>query len=306
MPETDSTALYPPATDSLATPAAGLPAPRTSAPGVTFDRLFPPPEAGRDDIPVDTPATTTVPFHTLQEMTPPAADGFTGTERPYAFRTDDAITVLLMACLFLSAAIITRSRRPLSAAFKSFFRRRPLTPLRSERTASEWRGGLFFLFQVSFCLGILYYDYLQEVGSHSRLPDSPYLIIGLGMVAATLLISFKIGIYHLAGRVFYGADKSEQWSDAYLLVVLIQAVLLLPITLLVAYFDLAYAEQTAAFISIEVLCKALILYRCFRIFCEKTFDSVHIILYFCTIEIIPTLITWRVLTWTITNLTEIL
>ena len=72
---------------------------------------------------------------------------------------------------------------------------------------------------------------------------------------------------------------------------------LLPVALLVIYFDMSFANMVKAFICILVVDKSLLMYKCYRTFFNYTFGWVHLFLYFCTLEIMPLLILLRIMVY---------
>jgi hypothetical protein len=68
---------------------------------------------------------------------------------------------------------------------------------------------------------------------------------------------------------------------------------ILPLTLLVIYFDLDYSTLRILFVCILATVKTLLFYKCFQIFFDYKFGSVHLFLYFCALEILPLLVLWK-------------
>ena len=70
-------------------------------------------------------------------------------------------------------------------------------------------------------------------------------------------------------------------------------ILILPLLLVVIYFDIS--SQAALFLLAFplVLTKICLFWKCFSNFFEKIYGSFHLILYFCALEIQPDLILWK-------------
>lgn len=252
------------------------------------------------------PEDVRLPFFTLRQADIPTSARYTGTLRPYAFFADDAVTGLLMLCAFLVAWAVTSSHHFLRESVKNFFRPAPATDDNRERTAPELRGRFFAIMQLCFSFSILYYDYLHETRPAAELPESPYLTLAVTTAITLLYILLKLGLYGMINSIFFDRAKRRQWQDAYMLIILGAGLFMLPVTLLVVYFDLAFEKQYIAFFCIVGLSKLLLYYRYYRTFSGSVADCLHINLYFCALEVVPPLVLWRVLFWANTNLTEFL
>ena len=219
--------------------------------------------------------------------------GMAGEPLPYCFRTDDIVTSFLLLSFFLVAFVTAYSRRFLSAALKDFFH----AGSRSERLTTQednsLRGKSFLVFQASFLLGILFYDYAAE-----RLPDacakvSPYYILGGAVSLCILYYWLKMLLQKFVGSVFFDAASNRRWNDAANLGILATGIFLFPLVLLVVYFDLDFALTRILFLFGFLFIEILLAYKCFCIFFGYAFGWVHLILYFCTLEIAPLIILWR-------------
>lgn len=223
--------------------------------------------------------------------------GMAGDPMPYQFKTDNFVTITLLVSFFLVVWVISRSRHFLQSQVKDFFHQRHHESLFAERTQNELRGQLFLIFQTCFVLGILYFDFTQE-----RLPQvfaqvSPYKLLGLGVGICCLYYLLKIGLYSFVNAIFFTRQQSANWNDAYLLSVLGLGLALLPVALLVVYFNLAFTHLAWLFFCALVIDKILLLYKCHRIFFKSAVGLVHLFLYFCTLEIVPLLILLHVLVY---------
>ena len=86
---------------------------------------------------------------------------------------------------------------------------------------------------------------------------------------------------------FFDRESNSAWDNYYLISILTTGALLLPLTLLVIFFDLAYQEAIIAYILLMAIIKMLLLYKCYRTFFNDAIGYLHIILYFCALEIVP-------------------
>ena len=83
------------------------------------------------------------------------------------------------------------------------------------------------------------------------------------------------------------------WLNTYFNVMIWLGLLLLPLVLLVVYFALSLQTAFYFIVVIIIFAKIALFYKCFVNFFGKIYGLVHLILYFCALEILPDLIVWK-------------
>ncbi len=245
-----------------------------------------------------------VPLIRIEEALLPKEPGVVGTPIPYNFRTDSYLAGVLVLCFVLMVWFFSRSQHYIIFCLKSFFRMRPVANERNDHRGSEIYGQILIIGQLCLTLGVLYYDYLQEVCPDLRsvIAESPYIIIG---VTAGMMLGYgciKSLLYMAVNNVFFSKGQCAEWREAYIHSVMVTGLLLFPVTLLVVYLDMPLDTQILLFVSIIGVVKVVLFLKCIRTFFGGFSGSLHLILYFCTLEIAPALCLWRVLFCTNTNL----
>lgn len=224
--------------------------------------------------------------------------GVAGDPVPYRFRSDDYVTLALLLGFFFVVWVVSRSRHFLREQVKAFFFTSRRGNLFAPRGGAEFNGQLFLVLQTSFVLGILFFDYTQMRQTEVFNQVSPYRILIVGTLVCSIFYALKIALYGLVNAVFFNRDQRVQWGHAYLLCVFALGVSLFPLALLVVYFDLGYRPTTVVFLILLAVDKLLLLYKCHAIFFKGTLGWLHLILYFCTLEIMPLAILLRALIYT--------
>ena len=223
--------------------------------------------------------------------------GKAGDPVPYRFRTDNFVTIVLLLSFFLVVWVVSRSRRFLEHSVKDFFRQRVRDNLFAERTENELRGQLFLVFQTCFVLAVLFFDCTQELQKEVFNQVSPYKILGTSTIIFCIYYGLKVGFYNFVNAVFFEREQRSRWAESYMLTVLALGVALFPVALLVVYFDLDFAHFLWITATLFAIDKLLLIYKAYNIFFRYKFGWVHLILYFCTLEVTPALILWRALTY---------
>ena len=116
---------------------------------------------------------------------------------------------------------------------------------------------------------------------------SPYWLLTLSTLIILGYYGAKVLLYRCVNHVFFDRESNSAWDNYYLISILTTGALLLPLTLLVIFFDLAYQEAIIAYILLMAIVKMLLLYKCYRTFFNDAIGYLHIILYFCALEIVP-------------------
>lgn len=304
-----------------ALPPDATPAQQDSAVQAAFPgKVLTWPEGARTDLPLGTDSAACAALPRLDpfslpgvegmpwqlEEVPYRAQGIAGDPLPYRFRTDDYVTSILMLSFFLMAWVIARSWHFLAGSLKDFFHVRERENMFTNRTDTELRGQVFLIFQTCFVLGILFFDYTQERMQEVFNQVSPYKILGMAVGACSLFCALKVALYKFVNSIFFERKPSGEWIEAYHLSVLALGLALLPLALLVVFFDLSFRETEIIFLCILFLTKVLLFYKCFLIFFNYKFGSVHLILYFCALEFLPLLALWRALVFACSYLTIII
>ena len=238
----------------------------------------------------ETPAARSIPWRYEQAE---RQSGIAGEPLPYHLRTDDCVTATVLLCFFLTVCVVMRSLRFLRQEIKDFFYIREYRSLFSNNV--KLRGKLFIVCQASCVVGLLSFVYAQEAmpDVFNRVP--PYVIlladvaVGLGYFAIQLLL------YAIVNRIYFTKEQSSKWTEAYLLCLLAVGTALFPVIVLVVYFDLSlYAAFISCLVVISIV-KLSLLYKCHGIFFRYGWGWLHLFLYFCTLELLPMLVLWRVL-----------
>lgn len=229
-----------------------------------------------------------------------------GETLPFCFRNDDYVTGLLLLQLFLTVLIVARSRRYFASAWQNFFSARHRENLFDEDADTEMQGRGFLFVQTAIAMGFLLFDWVQETFPSVLAGASPYVLLGLNIGLCCLWALLRIFLYQQVNRILFPPEEVRAWLNGFLLLFIFQGLLLLPVTLLVVYFDLSYTYQFLAVILTALIGEILLLYKTYITFFSRKAGPVHIILYLCALEIIPFLLLWRIMVWANTWLTTLI
>ena len=221
--------------------------------------------------------------------------GVAGDPVPYMFRNDDFVTSALLVSFLRMVWVVTNSWKYLRALIKDFFYHRLRPNLFTDRAHTELRGGGFLVFQAAFMQGILFFDYTQYDLPRVFGLVSPYLILGGSTLVIATYYLVKIGLYRWVNDTFFPSANNKLWDNHLQASILLTGCLSMPLALLVVYFNLPYRETLMSYILLLLFVKTLLIYKSYRIFFNNRIGGLHIILYFCALEIVPILLLWGAL-----------
>lgn len=223
--------------------------------------------------------------------------GVAGDPVPYTIADDNLITSLLLGCFILAMISFAKSRRFITRQAKNFFYEPRSNSSTVTETSGELRFQLFLLLQTCLLSSILYFFYTRATTGDTFNVEY-YQIIGIytGIVAAYFL--FKIILYWFSCWVFFDKNNFDRWIKTYLFMTSIEGLLLFPLVMLQAYFDLSMESAVTYVAIVVILVKLMAFYKSFIIFFHRKGVSLQIFLYFCALEIMPLLAVWGVLTVT--------
>ena len=212
----------------------------------------------------------------------------------YRLSSDDYVTGLLLASFFIVSMFIAKNIGILAERTKNFFRFRHDGDF-SMSANPETKGHIFLILQTCLTLAILFFDYTQLNLTEVFNQVSPYILLGVNTAICFAYFVVKLALYKVVNWVFFDRTQNRQWLESYLLMVSLLGLSLFALALLVVYFDLSFKPLEIAVILLVATFKLLQIVKCKQIFFSYRFGTIHLILYFCTLEMIPVLLLWRAL-----------
>lgn len=220
--------------------------------------------------------------------------GVAGDPIPYTIANDDLITSLLLGCFILGCVSFSQSKNFILRHVKNFFHApRSGTTVIGETTV-EIRFQLFLCLLTSLLLGILYFLYMRAFLGDTFILEQ-YKIIGICTGIIGIYFMFKAFLYWFTGWVFFDKRSTGQWMKTFLFILSSEGLLLFPLVMLQAYFNLSINHSIVYSLFVIILIKILSLYKSYVIFFGRGLAFLQIILYFCALEIVPLLTLWSVL-----------
>jgi hypothetical protein len=217
--------------------------------------------------------------------------GIAGDPIPYNISNDNVISSLLLGCFVMTLLAFAISKNFVVQQIKDFF----YIPRREDikiPTSSELIALFYFALQTCLLLSMAYFFYVKAHVADTFVFAEEYLFIGLLFIITLGYTILKYPLYTLVNYTFFVGKNNGQWLHTLLLLSAVEGALLFPAVLFQSYFDIPLQNTVFYAVFVLILVKILTFYKCFVIFFRKNGLFLQIILYFCTLEIIPLLALW--------------
>lgn len=227
------------------------------------------------------------------------AQGMIGQPLPYQLRYDDWITGILLFCFFVMISIFSKSRKLILQMMQDFFFAKPEhSSTVTEETGREKRETIFLLFQTSLLISLFFFDYTQYTADLSIGSMSSHTLLAIYVGICLIYFAAKHILYRFINWIFFNKQQHKSWTRAYYFLLSTEGVLLFPLAMLTVYFNTSLEKTALIFLILLFIVKILLFYKYFSIFFPKFYGFLHLIVYFCALEILPTISAWQALLYT--------
>ena len=216
----------------------------------------------------------------------------------YALSNDDYVVAGMAVMFFVIAIVLYKSGNVLLYRLKDFFSAKRIYMEGNVMENSGEMTNVFLLTTVSaLSLSLLLFDGLIAESSCISAIGFPYWLYAAGWLMFQLLISTKSWLYSLVNWTFFDRESSRKWMSGYLLMTSLTAFLFYPIVLLDVFARMNHEIVIGSAILIVVLYELLLFYKLITNFKVKKYGYMLIFLYFCSVELLPTLVFGHLAVW---------
>jgi len=223
----------------------------------------------------------------------PFTTGMPGEPIPYLLHTDWLITSILFLCMILTSLTLSKEKKYLLQQLKSSLANRSRSSMIDETITSGMHHKLLLAFHTCILLGLaIYYYYshhqpiLYEKLSHG------WILCGYAL-SVFIFMLLKGLLYHSVNWVFFQKERNSLWMATFFNLFIWLGILLLPVILVIVYFDLLPSISFGLIAFLIIIAKISLFWTCFCNFFEKIHGAFHLILYFCALEILPDFLFWK-------------
>jgi len=224
--------------------------------------------------------------------------GFSTTATPFRLRSDGWNVLLLLLCLLLAASLVSRLRRKFRELLRDVFI--PIPGKTDEPVVDDplrYSTRLVAVILLSLTAAIVTFCYTQHDVGYYPFAETPYIVFAAFFLLWLAYFFVKRMMNNFVNWIFFRDEKIFTWKRAYTFLYAMEAMLFLVIGLAVAFLPVSLDEVMLMTSVPVVFVKILQLFKTYQIFFPKMYGSLHLIVYFCTLELMPLLVLQQVLAY---------
>ena len=215
---------------------------------------------------------------------------FDGILHPSFPQNEAWVFILLLVLFGMLIFSVTRSYGWLRESVRTFFQVKERSSIFSTATVNDFQSKMIL---ITFSVGVIStYAYI-----YFKTPESPFtFFIWLKFLLVTgLFFIFKYMMIQVLGFVFLDKMELKLASTSYFNIISYLSILLFPLLIFQVYTT-PYVQQITISLSFIVLILAaiLVIIKLFQIFLRKIVTTFYILLYLCTLEILPLILLFSV------------
>lgn len=216
-----------------------------------------------------------------------------GESLPYLLRNDSMITIILFASLMLVAYVLSNGKKHLLQQLKYLIVNRERNNLFDNPTTGYAHYTPLLILHTCMLSGVClyYYSANTQPALFQLYPHS--LLLGGYVGSILVLLLAKYLCYGFINWIFFDKISNKAWINIYNDSIIWSGFFLLPIILLVVYFDLSLIISLFLVSIVIIISKIVLFYRGFSIFFKNFYGCFHLILYLCALEILPDVLLWE-------------
>jgi hypothetical protein len=222
------------------------------------------------------------------------SSGNEGIKRPFRLESDDGIFSLLLLCFVFFAWIYRGGFTFFRKNIRLLLSSRKDLYLFGETTSAEFWVNFVLAFQSILLISIVLFDAFLSIYENPVVHNSFYTIVLFSATIILFLVA-KYLFYLFIGYVFDLKKKIGAWLRNYVVVLeMLGVVAFIPVLLLV-YSQSFHTYLLVLFLVLFLISRLILFYRLITFFSQEHVNSLFLIAYLCSIEIVPYLLLYELL-----------
>ena len=224
--------------------------------------------------------------------------GFEATATPFRIRFNEWSGVLLLVCLILAASLILRLRKNFVEVLRGVFL--PIPGKKEEPLVDDplrYSTRLIAVGLLSLTAAMVTFTYTQHEVEYYSFPETPYILFGAFFLLWIVYFLMKRMMSSFVNWIFFRSEKIFTMHRAYTFLYVVEAMLSLAFAMIVVYLPIPHDKIMILAFALIIFVKILLLFKTYQIFFPKMYGTLHLIVYFCTLELMPLLVIQQVLTY---------
>ena len=215
-------------------------------------------------------------------------------ERAYSVGNDNFISLGMLSLFIILTIVLSNNRATIAYRIKDFMS--PKRTYMNERSNNNVKEALciFLLILISsLSISALWANPLMEKSIAETTLEAPFWLYAIGSAIILTFVYVKIQAYTIINWVFFNNEACKRWTSSYLFLASVTAIILYPAAIVSTYVPEAREVASLVVILAFILYEILIIYKLFVNFKIKKYGYMLIFLYFCSVELVPTLAIWQ-------------
>lgn len=208
---------------------------------------------------------------------------YDGKPIPSNAQTENWVFSTVFILFILLIVGVNRSYNWITEAFRNIAKVRNRSSIFSKTTAEEYQSRFLLTF---FATGVISLYLYLSINTKDELSLSTYMLF---LLAGLVFLFLKTQLMNFLAYVFVDTEVLRIVKENYFNILSLLGFILFPFLILEIYFDPLININIINIIAIILSLSTFIFMaiKLFRIFLHKILDFFHIMLYLCTLEILP-------------------
>lgn len=222
--------------------------------------------------------------------------GFPLTATPFRLSHNGWSYPVLLLCALLLCGILRRMKGKVRDLLRSFFF--PIPGKKDDPTAEDPVGlatRLMAVMLLTISATLATFVFTQSDVSYYPFPETPYLLLAVFAVAWLLFFLMKRLAFGFVNWIFFRSEKIFTWTRANTLLLTVESLLMLFLALAAVFLPVRSDGLMMATLVVLAFVKILLLFKTYQIFFPKLYGTLHLFVYFCTLEMMPLLVMYILL-----------
>lgn len=221
-------------------------------------------------------------------------EGHDGIKKAFTLENEDGVLILILVCFLFFTRIYKGGVIFFKENTRLLFSNRENLSLYSETTIREFWFNFILLFQNVLLTSVILFDLFLESDKYP-LPKDSFVTILVFIFVLALFISFNLLFYRFLGYIFNIKEYMKIWIRTYIIVLEMMGMIAFIPTLIMVYSQSFHYILLSFFIVLFFLSRLILFYRIITFFLRQHVNFLFLIVYLCTVEIIPYIILYQVL-----------
>lgn len=233
--------------------------------------------------------------NTTESQCVPDTSGMKGEVRPEKLSSEPYLIILLLLCFIPFCYALKKTKTSLLQQMSDFIQNKERSHYYDTSLKPDIKYFLLLIGIGCILCGIwfFYYFSIADTSLFHQGPHKILLSIYIGLML--FLYCYKYTMYRFINWIFFDKEQNKTWAKGYIILHAGMSVILFPYIIIIIFSDLSINVTLLAAIALYICSKILLFYKSIKNFFYNLYGVIHLILYFCALEIVPDLLLWKVM-----------